>query len=95
MAFFIISAVILKQIKKESMRLIVAIGLVAVIGIGFFAPSIKSISLGFLTNLNPLQHVNLTWFGIILLILNLLSIIGAIVVTVYSSISSISKEKKS
>ncbi|MBL8099718.1 MAG: hypothetical protein JNK81_11085 [Anaerolineales bacterium] len=146
--FSLFSAVILKQIQKESIRWIVAIGLVTVIGFGFFAPSIKSISLGFLTNLNPLQgtvteknsstskygsnytvtiddvsykvtrsayaefsigeavevfhtefrnmvfpiqHVNSTWFGIILLVINLLSIMGAIAVIAYNFIS---KEEK-
>lgn len=34
----------------------------------------------------PTQHVKLTWVGVVLLILNSLSILGAIVVTGYSSI---------
>ncbi|HCR70241.1 MAG TPA: hypothetical protein DIW23_02255 [Anaerolineae bacterium] len=147
--FSLFSAVILKQIQKEITRWVVAIGLVTVIGIGFFAPSIKSISLGFLTSPIPLQgtvaetnsstskygsnytvtiddnsykvtrsaypefrigetvevfrtefrnmvfpfqHINATWFGIILLVLNAFSVIGAIAVITSSFMD---KEQKS
>lgn len=135
--FSLIGAGFLKQIQTETSRLIVAIALVAIIGVGFFATTIKSISLGLLTSPVPLQgtvietnsstskygsnykvtindksyqvtrgayseflagetvkvfytefknmvfpthHVNITWFGILLFVLNLISIIGAMAV---------------
>lgn len=136
-------AMILRQISKRSngLRWIVAIGLVAVVGIGFFAPSIKSVSTGFLTKpyllqgtvveknstttkngtrysvriddlvynvtrnaysdlrigetvelvhtafidmVFPPHHMNLTFFGMVLLIVNALSIMCAIIVIGYS-----------